>query len=206
MTGIGVHSTLLVEGNDDKHVVANLLRMHNLHNIVDIKNKEGFDQLRDSIYNEVNESGRKALGILADANCEINGRWRSIYDRLDQAGCKVPKKISHSGSIFIGPRDVRVGVWIMPDNNRSGELEDFIHDMIPANDPVLPRAKIFIDNIPAEDRKFSDSKITKAYVHAWLATRKKPRPMGTAIVANDLDHNVEVANSFVIWIRNLFEL
>ena len=94
----------------------------------------------------------------------------------------------------------------MPDNNRRGELEDFIHDMLPANDPVLPRAKIFIDNIPAEDRKFSDSKITKAYVHAWLAARKKPRPMGTAIVAKDLVHNVEVANSFVNWIRNLFVL
>lgn len=93
----------------------------------------------------------------------------------------------------------------MPDNLRSGELEDFVHDMIPESDPVLPRARCYIDDIPGEDRKFSDAKRTRAYVHAWLAAHKKPRLMGTAITAGDLNPDVPVADAFVAWLRNVFE-
>ena len=197
---------MLVEGIDDKVVVENLLIEHGFKNSIKIEVKEGFEKLRDSLYSEVNVSGREVLGVLADANGKIDRRWNSISDQLNKAECQVPKKISCSGSIFNGPRNIRVGVWLMPDNKRSGELEDFVHDMIPENDPVLPRVKQFICSIPAEDRKFSDSKITKAHVHAWLATREKPRRMGTAIKSQDLVHDVKIANSFVSWIRNLFDL
>ena len=93
----------------------------------------------------------------------------------------------------------------MPDNQCVGELENFVCDMIPANDPILPRAQRYIDDIPAKDRKFKDAKLTRAHVHAWLATREKPRPMGTAITAGDLDCNVRLASSFVNWLRKLFQ-
>ena len=80
----------------------------------------------------------------------------------------------------------------MPDNKGSGELEDFVYNMIPVNDPIFPRAKRYIDEIPENDRKFTDGKLTRAHVHAWLATRKKPRPMGTAITAGDLLHDASI--------------
>ena len=133
------HLTLLVEGRDDLFVVANLLLKHGWENRIKIVDKSGYENLRDSIYSEVNVPERQVLGIIADANGDPCDRWKSIYRQLDKADCKVPKKNSISGSIFPGPRNIRVGVWLMPDNQRSGELEDFIYDMIPVSDPIIPR-------------------------------------------------------------------
>ena len=195
---------LLVEGSSDMHVVIHLLQRHGLEPNFEIADKQGFPALRKSIYGEVNVSGRQALGILADANDDVTGRWQAISGRLAKAGCAVPKTPARAGSVFPGPRDMRVGVWLMPDNQGSGELEDFVHDLIPATDPVLPRARRYIDGIPAGERKFEKRKLTRAYVHAWLATRKEPRPMGTAIRTGDLLHDAGAASSFVNWLLRLF--
>ncbi len=107
---------LLVEGNDEIHVIRKLMERHDLEPSFEITQKEGFEELRKSIYNEVNVSQRSALGILADANSSSKDRWRSISDRLRKADCEVPRNLAHTGSIFSGPRGIRVGVWLMPDN------------------------------------------------------------------------------------------
>lgn len=197
---------LLVEGSDDRHVVNSLLDRYGVKRSFLIIDKGGYEELRSSIYGEVNASERRVLGILADANDNVVGRWQSISDQLVRAGCDVPAGIPSSGSRFNGPGSVRVGVWLMPNNKNNGELEDFIYNMIPKDDTILPRTKFYVDDIPNEDRKFTDNKLTRAYVHAWLATCEHPKPMGTAIRAGYLQHDVEVAKSFVEWLRCLFEL
>ena len=196
---------LVVEGPDEEHVVEKLLSRHGVHlQGFEIKPKGGFAELRKSIYNEVNASGRQTLGIIADANEHPDQRWQSISDQLKKASCVVPASISARGEIFSGPRNVRVGVWLMPDNERSGELEDFVADLIPRDDPIWPRAKRYIDEIPDDLRLFPPQKLMRAHVHAWLATRKAPRPMGQAITAGDLSHQAPVAIAFVKWIESLF--
>lgn len=196
---------LVVEGYDEVHVIQKLLDRHGLGPLgFEIEPKGGFPELRDSIYNEVNASGRKTLGIVADANDEPSQRWQSISDQLREASCAVPASVSEGGAIFAGPRDIQIGVWLMPDNERSGELEDFVADLIPTDDPIWPRAKRYIDDIPDDLRRFRPQKLTRAYVHAWLATRKAPRPMGLAIKAGDLRHDAEIAFQFVQWLQKLF--
>ena len=196
---------LLVEGPDERHVVSKLLDRHGLRPPFEIEPKGGFDALRASIYNEVNASGRRVLGILADGNDSPERRWQSISDELGQAECRVPRALCDNGTVFDGPRGIRVGVWLMPDNQCGGELEDFVAEMIPGNDPTWPRAQCYIDSIPAAERRFNHRKLTRAYVHAWLASRQKPRPMGTAITACDLRHDAPIAATFVAWLRELFE-
>ena len=93
----------------------------------------------------------------------------------------------------------------MPDNQSPGELEDFIVKMIPNDDPVWPRSTAYITEIPEEDRKFKEGKILRAKVHAWLAAREKPRPMGLAIKTKDLNISVESCQTFVNWLRELFK-
>ena len=144
----------------------------------------------------------KAKPFQRPAQCyQENVSWKV---RLKKSGCEVPDAICQSGSVFPGPRNIRVGVWLMPDNKRSGELENFIFSMIPKNDPILPRAMCYVDNIPECERKFENHKLTRAYVHSWLATCKKPWPMGTAIKAGYLSYDVEIVDSFVKWLRRLF--
>ena len=195
---------LLVEGRDERHVVSKLLDRHRLQPSFEIAPKDGFEELRQSIYNEVNAPRRRVLGILADGNDHPDRRWQSISDQLRDADCKVPKDRCRTGTVFPGPRGTRVGVWLMPDNQRRGELEDFVAEMIPGGDPTWPRAKRYIDDIPGEERKFRPNKLTRAYVHAWLAAREDPRPMGIAITAGDLLHDAPIAASFVGWLRELF--
>ena len=95
----------------------------------------------------------------------------------------------------------RVGVWLMPDNRSAGELEDFILRLMPAGDAIWPRARRYIDDIPAADRKFATGKTLRAEIHAWLATRAAPRKMGAAIGAGDLNITDPLASQFVGWLR-----
>ncbi len=106
------------------------------------------------------------------------------------------------GTIVDG--EPRVGVWLWPDNGSCGEIEDFVAGMIPCTDPVWPRSKCYINSIPVEQRPFSEGKIARAQVYAWLAAREKPRRMGTAIRAGDLDISGELATRFARWLENLF--
>ena len=98
-----------------------------------------------------------------------------------------------------------VGVWVMPDNNAPGELEDFVIKMVPDNEPVWRLARDYVDGISDADRRFAEGKIDKARLYAWLATRKEPSRMGAAIGANELNLDVELNIRFVGWLTELFK-
>lgn len=53
----------------------------------------------------------------------------------------------------------------MPDNRSPGELEDFVQTMIPGDDPVWPRSKQYIDDIPDTLRKFKPKKKSRAELY-----------------------------------------
>ena len=193
---------LLVEGVDDKHVVWHLREHHQYVPSFEILDKDGFPNLNSAIGPEIKVSGRTALGILADANQNPTQRWREIAHQVQKAGVKPPAQMVRTGAI-VGNRP-RVGIWLMPDNNSVGQLEDFIERLMPADDPVWPRAQRYINNIPGAERKFALEKILRARIHAWLATREEPRKMGSAIGVGDLDAMAPVAIQFIDWLRRLF--
>lgn len=193
---------LLVEGADDEHVVRHLRTCHPDMPEFDIIDKNGFPNLKRAIAPEIKVSGRAALGILVDANHHRTGRWQEIAHQLRQAAVEPPMQMAPVGTI-VGDRP-RVGIWLMPDNESGGELEDFIERLIPNGDPVWPRARRYIDGIPVADRKFAGEKIVRARIHAWLAARAEPRKMGAAIRARDLDPTVPLAITFTDWLRRLF--
>ena len=92
----------------------------------------------------------------------------------------------------------------MPDNTSSGELEDFVVQMVPAKDTVWPKSQRYIDAIPQQDRKFSEQKTQRAKLHAWLAAREDPRRMGSAIGARDLEIDGVLCRAFLAWLQALF--
>ena len=193
---------LLVEGVDDKHVVRHLCERHQSIPNFDILDKNGFPELKAAIVPELKVSGRIALGILVDANLRPTQRWQQISHQLQQAAISPPAQIALGGTI-VGNRP-RVGIWLMPDNVSAGQLEDFIKQLMPASDPVWPRAQSYIDGIPEAERKFAPGKIERARIHAWLAARAEPRKMGTAIGAGDLDAKAPLAIQLIDWLQRLF--
>lgn len=196
---------LLVEGKDDKHVVRHIQNRLGLNIAFSVLKKGGDDSLRKSIPIEMKASGRQCLGILVDADTSVEDKWRSVSGALSKSGLHtpVPHALDPLGTVIAG--QPRVGVWIMPDNQNAGQLEDFIAEMIPAGDPVWPLAQQYINGIPADARKFRDRKILKAQLHAWLAAREEPRPMGSAIRTGELQVNAPLCQTFANWLVRLFQ-
>lgn len=199
---------LLVEGATDKHVVSHICaKLSPTIPQFHIEAKNGVSQLLDAIYQAVIIPERTVLGIMLDANDHPDRRWLGVANRLRKAGIELPSFPQPEGVVVdsdpsTGPP--RVGVWMMPDNQSPGELEDFLAAMIPADDPVWPLAQEYIDDIPLEHRKFQEGKRLGAQVHAWLAAQEEPRPPGLAIKTQDLDIDGSLCVRFTEWLRDLF--
>ena len=193
---------LLVEGQDDEHVVRHLRRSDSQMPTFCIRTKGGVDDLLRGVRGEILAEERTAVGILVDANDDWEARWQAVTDRIRMANMEPPSSPDPGGTIIEG--SPRVGIWLMPDNESPGELEDFVAKMIPCDDAVWPLSQSYIDSIPAAHRRFNRGKILRAKVHAWLATREEPRRMGSAISVGDLKRDVEVSKKFVSWLRELF--
>lgn len=201
--------TLLVEGKDDAIVVANLCKVTGFpDNAFQIKEKDGYGKLRDSIEVELDDSNLQFLGILVDADLDVQSRWGSLRDRLLAAGYNnLPRQPAPDGIIVTQARRPTVGVWIMPDNTLPGELEDFLPYLIPATNTLWPRAKDCVKSIPTPERLFSAGDASKAYIHTWLAWQKQPgRPFGQAITNEWLKPGAPQASRFMDWLRRLFQV
>ncbi len=215
---------LLVEGQDDKHVVLHLCKQHQAtlsfffsdpdrddsqvtvsnRQAVSIRDAGNIDKILESIIPEIKAPGRQAVGILVDANDDVAGRWEAIQNRLQGADINPPQHLSPDGTIITTEGKPRIGVWLMPDNMSVGELEDFVVKMIPEGDQVWPLSQRYIEEISEEERKFSDGKTLRAQLYAWLAAREDPRLMGLAIRAQDLKVDGALSQKFVTWLNNLF--
>ena len=193
---------LLVEGTDDKHVVEHLCRKLASHLAFCCRSAGGADPLLRAIPLEMKPDERNVLGILMDANADVSARWQAIGDRLHEENVHLPNEPEEGGTIIEG--DLRVGVWLMPDNSKPGELENFVAKLVPRHDPVWPLAERYIDGIPSKDRRLFAGKELRAKLHAWLATRARPHPMGTAIRSGALDANVPAAEKLIAWLTALF--
>lgn len=192
---------LFVEGQDDRHVVRHLCSRNLPALSFEIEDKGGVGELLEAVGPEIKAPGRVAVGFVLDANDNPDGRWRAVANRIREAGIRLPRA-SRPGTIMKGPP--RVGVWLMPDNRSTGELEDFVQGMIPEGDPAWELAQRYIRDIPEEARKFLPKKQSRAELHAWLATRENPGLMGAAIGRGDLKTDGRLCSAFLAWLEKLF--
>ena len=194
---------LLVEGEDDKHVIEHLRRRLCPMLEFDTRSTGGVTNLFCQVNPEIKVSGRIALGIVVDADDNLNWCWAQIVGSLSKDNITPPANPKPGGTII--PCTPRIGIWLMPNNDSSGELEDFVKTMIPMGDPVWGLSKKYIDGIPCEHQKFSGRKALKAKLYAWLATRSVPGRMGAAIGAEDLCADGELSSKFGDWLQRLFK-
>ena len=195
----------LVEGQNDKHVVWQICRHHTEipdFYIADRGNSQG---VLDSIVPEALSPARMTLGVLLDMDDDPQSRWDEVAYQLRLAGLQPPVVPDSAGTVIsAGNGKPRVGVWLMPNNESSGELEDFVARMIPNGDTVWPLARGYIDRIAPSDRKFAAGKTLRAQLYSWLAVREDPRQMGLAIRAKDLETDGELCRQFIDWLSRLF--
>ena len=179
-------SILRVEGKDDVHAIRHLLFRHALdcESIpVDIKSADidgdestgGRSPLLEGMQIEVMSSTGRSVGFVLDADEDAGDRWNAVCHRLKGVGLRLPSQIPYEG--FVGEASTiraRVGVWLMPDNRRSGALEEFLQDLVHSNDSLLPIAERSTHDAKNQGARFPDTALLKAVLHAWLAWQGKP--------------------------------
>ena len=218
MAGSVERSLLRVEGKDDLHAIQHLLIRHDIDYGQDhkqwpdwfpfIKSADGKDEILKSVEAAVSVSNGRSVGFVLDADSSHRARWNAIASRLRKLDLSVPQEIPPAGFVGESPRfRARVGVWLMPDNQREGALEDFLKTLFQAEDPLLPHAKESAERAKALGARYPDSKAEKAVLRTWLAWQEDPGlPYGSAIRAQFFRHDSPAAESFVAWYRRLFAI
>jgi hypothetical protein len=212
---------LLLEGINDCHVVAQLCMKHQLElpKLFSPYNSEGHNEVLEDLEILIfSETRPKIIGIVLDNdqpedNPSVNSRLDAIKSRLLKTGAdyQIPKQINSQG-IIIPVSDIypKIGIWLMPDNQRIGMLEDFLMELAKGkHENSLSFAKECVDK--AKERGFStfrDVQRAKAIIHTYLAWHQ-PEPgttLGLSIKAGNLNSHAPLAISFVDWLKKLFEI
>ena len=192
---------LIVEGLDDQYVAEAIVRREGLDVTFAADPKRSVGALIRGMGADVKTPGVSALGFVFDANSDPLLRWEQVVHTL-RGVRSVPRRPAHNGTIMEGTP--KVGIWMMPDNGSPGELEDFVREMVPPGDAIWKLAESYIADLPPTAGLHASKHPTKAILHAWLATRRKPGRMATAIKDGDLDTSLELPQRYASWLRSLF--
>jgi hypothetical protein len=199
---------ILVEGKDDREVLYHLLSQYGFpRGIIECKPCESDSLLLAEFSIRLKKGDLDPLGVVIDADDNLAECWQSLKDRLSQAGyTAVPTQPSPEGTILRQTDKPTVGIWIMPDNQLPGMLEDFIGFLVPQGDLQWQQARACLLEIPEAQRRFKQH-LAKAHVHTWLAWQEEPgTPLGSAITKRYLDADAEHAKQLIGWVRTLFEI
>ncbi len=195
---------LLVEGNDDQHVIWAICAKLQVKQSFDVYDANGIDNLIAQLPIRLKQSGIKTLGIVLDADWAIGERWKAVRDKLP-SDLPIPDSIPTGGFVIDNGR-VKFGVWIMPNNENNGMLEDFVSQLIPQGDPLWLKIGQFLNELEQKGMvNYKPIHQSKAKIHNWLALQEDPgTPMGLAITKKYLTTENEYCTYFVHWINRLF--
>lgn len=195
---------LLVEGGDEEYFLREWRRRAGTLPDFDIRRRRGFNDVIGGINSALKESGRVAVGAVLDANGDVESRWTEMSTQLSASDTGMPIHPDPSGTIWVSPLSIRIGVWLMPDNRSPGEFEHFVRKLIPRDDDVLSLADRYVADVAAVKMKFDARKMTKAQIRAWLAVQREPGLLGEAVSAGDLDLTTKALRDFQDWLERLF--
>lgn len=202
---------LLVEGRDDREVIYQFCNHHEIDNrsLFKVVPASSVQELLQGLAVRPKSSGLSVLAAVMDADGDIDKRWTQVRGAVKSHGYDLPTAPSPNGTICEspGPTRPRLGLWLMPNNETQGMLEDFLLKLVVDDDPLLKSARVAVAAIPKDQRQFGPTKNTKAVLHTMLAWQAEPgTPMGQAITKRYLDPTRDPAPAFEAWLRDLFVL
>jgi len=207
---------LLVEGINDKYVIQKLLKRRKIEfDNFEILNCENVHKILNIMPETIQlKSYEDVIGVIVDADENIADRWESIKIILKKAGYdNIPQVPDAHGTLLKDEKYElpKIGIWLMPNNQLKGRIEDFIRFLIPSEDDILPLATNIIDDlISKEQNRFIQAHRSKAIIHTWLAWQERPGiQLGSAITFRVLKTQEHIlddkkASEFVEWLKELF--
>lgn len=198
---------LLVEGNDDQHVIWALCEKYSITKNFDVIDCNGFNSLLNQIPVRLKQSDIRVLGIIVDADLDFQSRWTFLRNQILKLNFEIPESIPKNGLIVENTSNLRLGLWIMPDNNLNGMLEDFLNFLIPKEDKLQKIAVNTLKKIEeSQNNLYPIQHRTKALIHTWLSWQESPgTPFGLSITKKYLSVDEPSCRIFTNWIRQLFE-
>lgn len=189
----------LVEGKTDEIIVREVLRKLQISD-VSFAGGEGIDKLLAELTAFIKRSNAMSIGIIVDANKNLEKRWESIRNRLNRSDLEIelPDAPSRHG-VIQKLENQNFGVWVMPNNQDNGMLEDFVKEMIPDDDAW----RLAVDYIERAKDSGLQIKESKSLVYAWLAIIDPGRYLGTAFGAGKFKFDTANYKNFENWIRDL---
>lgn len=212
-SGLNAARVLLCEGKDEQYVLPELLELAGVPwpepPPVEIVETDGVLQLlnADFLQAAYQAPHRAALGLVVDANGDPRARWASVRSVLAALAPGFPTDPTSTGTLHQVPGGPRLGVWLMPDNDRAGMLETLL--LAIRKDDA--RLWAHVDDAVAAAReygaRFKDVHADKARLHTWLAWQDPPgQALGTAAKAHHFDVSASSFTPFVSWFRRLFDV
>ncbi|MCF3605190.1 hypothetical protein L2E81_24960 [Planktothrix agardhii 1033] len=207
---------LIVEGEQDKRVIPELMEKNGIkwgekkETAVVYIEPYGGDKFIDIdfISTELKASGLTALGLIVDADDDLNARWASVRNACLKSIPDIPLQLPKSGLIHSTSAGIKFGVWIMPDNETTGMLETFLAYLVPDESELLWNYAQEVTQLAKnKDAKFIPSHFDKACIYTWLAWQDEPgQQLHNAVMQKILDPTHVKAQPFVNWFKSLYDL
>ena len=205
---------LLVEGDEDKRVIPELIEATGItwetqdSYIVGIEALGSIEKVLKAgeIETRLKGSGLLALGVLIDADDDVNVCWQKIKNRIEKQYPNLPDIPPPKGFITQVSGMPKFGAWIMPDNTNRGMLETFLLHLRPES-PLLELSTQVPQMAKQAGALFIDSHADKAQIYSWLAWQNPPgRQMHNAIQQQMLTEKNQLLLDFVEWFCSLYDI
>jgi hypothetical protein len=205
---------LVVEGKAERWVFPQLLELAGIawpkgNEPVWIEEQDGIGNILAPGFIEttLKASGVTAVGIVVDANGDPGSRWEKLRARLAGSYPDFPVALPATGAVHAIADKPHIGVWVMPDNVRTGMLETLLL-ALRVGDPALhDHARDATSQAKTLGAPFRDNHREKAELHSWLAWQDPPgRQLHEAVRDRRLLPDPQITDPFVGWFRQLFEI
>lgn len=213
---------LLVEGEADQGFFIEVCRQLKLHPDIKIappKERGGERNSKQGVYNLLGKELKQlADGRIRHLAAVVDADYSSVNppDGFDNTLAKfteivapydfvLKKDYEFGGLIFENNNGLAdFGVWIMPNNQHEGMLEDFIKSGITSSEQGLfDRAAQSVATIA--EPKFKPHHLTKAEIATWLAWQKDPgHGLYMSVKDTLLDQNSELFQQLSAWLRHIY--
>jgi hypothetical protein len=98
-----------------------------------------------------------------------------------------------------------LGLWVMPNNDSDGMLEDWIKDCIHQDEkPLFTHAESIVEAL--NPKRFKPIHLSKAEVATWLAWQEQPgHGLYLTVTGQLLDANKPLYTDLIAWLKHIFE-
>ena len=211
---------LLVEGKSDLRVIPELVKrgtglrweLGKPKHLVEIVSADGLQNLLDPDFvttQLVSPGDLGSLGLIVDADSSCNSRWHSLRGVLSPHFPQLPRELPPQGLVNTRADDLRLGVWIMPDNQSAGMMETFLSYLVPNRETSDLYHEVIhsVERAREKGAPFKDCHQDKALIHTWLAWQDEPGyQLHTAVMKGALEVHSSLGIRFIEWFCEVFRL